>query len=243
VFDSDIDAAPSAPEHRGDPLETLQALIDAFLHLDKHLHAILADYGGWTYAILFAIIFLETGIVVTPFLPGDSLLFAAGALAATGAALDVHVLFFLLTFAAIAGDTVNYWIGSLVGPRVFTDRVRFLKREHLDRTHRFYEKHGAKTIVLARFVPIVRTFAPFVAGIGSMRYSKFLAYNVAGGILWVAIFVYGGYWIGNLPIVKQNFSLFVVVIILVSVAPIGIDLVRSRMRAPAPPAADVEAGR
>jgi membrane-associated protein len=210
-------------------LEQIHALVDVFLHLEEHLNAILAQYGGWTYLILFLIIFCETGLVVTPFLPGDSLLFATGALAA-GGPLDVRALLVLLSIAAIAGDTVNYWIGSIVGPRVFTDRVRWLKREHLDKTHRFYEKHGGKTIVLARFMPIIRTFAPFVAGIGSMTYWRFASYNVFGGILWVALFLLGGYYFGNLPFVEKNFSLVILAIIVVSVLPGIVEYVRERRR-------------
>ena len=172
-------------------MELLKYLIDVFLHLDKHLGEILQTYGTWTYLILFLVVFLETGVVATPFLPGDSLLFAAGAFAAIGA-LDVKVLLILLAAAAILGDTANYWIGRKVGPRVFKEDVRYLKKEYLERTHRFYEKHGGKTIVLARFIPIIRTFAPFVAGIGTMSYPRFLAYNVFGGCLWVALFVLSG---------------------------------------------------
>src|SRR5262245_10677151 len=171
---------------RGGAMELLQSAVDIFLHLDKHLAAIIAQYGVWTYLILFAVVFLETGVVATPFLPGDSLLFAAGTFAAIGS-LNVWVLLALLTAAAILGDTLNYWIGRKIGPRVFNEKVRFLKREHLDRTHAFYEKHGGKTIIIARFVPIVRTFAPFVAGVGTMAYGRFLAYNVVGGVAWVVL--------------------------------------------------------
>ncbi len=210
-------------------MEQIHALVDVFLHLEEHLNAILAQYGSWTYLILFLIIFCETGLVVTPFLPGDSLLFATGALAA-GGPLDVRALVVLLSIAAIAGDTVNYWIGSIVGPRVFTDKVRWLKREHLEKTHRFYEKHGGKTIVLARFMPIIRTFAPFVAGIGRMTYWRFASYNVFGGILWVALFLLGGYYFGNLPFVEKNFSLVILAIIIVSVLPGVIEFARERRR-------------
>jgi membrane-associated protein len=210
-------------------LEQIHALADFFLHLEEHLNAILAQYGGWTYLILFLIIFCETGLVVTPFLPGDSLLFATGAIAANGP-LDVRLLFVLLSIAAIAGDTVNYWIGSLVGPRVFTERSRFFKREHLERTHRFYERHGGKTIILARFMPIIRTFAPFVAGIGSMTYLKFLAYNVVGGIVWIGLFLALGYFFGNLPFVEKNFSLVILAIIIVSILPGVIEFIRERRR-------------
>jgi membrane-associated protein len=208
-------------------VDTLSWLVDVFLHLDRHLMEIVQAYGTWTYAILFAIVFCETGLVVTPFLPGDSLLFAAGALAATGA-LDPLALIVLLIVAAVAGDTVNYWAGRAVGPRVFREEYRFLNRKHLDRTHRFYEKHGGKTIVLARFVPIVRTFAPFVAGVGTMGYARFWAYNVVGGVVWVAGFVLVGYWFGNLPLVKRNFSLVIVAIVLLSVAPIVFEFWKAR---------------
>lgn len=204
-------------------------LIDLFLHLDKHLAEVTQTYGMWTYALLFLIIFLETGVVVTPFLPGDSLLFAAGALAAVeNSGLNVFLLFILLAIAAIIGDTVNYWIGHAVGPRAFQGNIRFLKKEYLDRTHRFYEKHGGKTIVIARFIPIIRTFAPFVAGIGSMTYGKFITYNVFGGILWTALFIFGGYFFGNLPIVKDNFSLVIIAIILISFLPPVFEFIQSR---------------
>jgi membrane-associated protein len=206
-------------------MEWMTQVVDLFLHLDDHLTAVFAKYGVWTYAILFLIIFLETGIVVTPFLPGDSLLFAAGALSASGG-LDPVILFVLLSAAAIIGDTVNYAVGRAMGPRVFREDVRWLKREYLERTHRFYEKHGGKTIILARFVPIVRTFAPFVAGVGTMSYPKFVTYNIVGGILWNAIFIFGGYFFGNLPVVKENFTFGILGIIAVSVAPFAIEAAR-----------------
>jgi membrane-associated protein len=208
----------------------LDKLIDLFLHLDKHLNEIISQYGTWTYLILFLIVFCETGLVVTPFLPGDSLLFAAGAIAALGS-LNVYWLFVLLTAAAIIGDTVNYWIGAWLGPKVFRgENVRFLNRKHLERTHKFYEKYGGKTIIIARFVPIVRTFAPFVAGIGTMSYWRFIAYNVIGGILWVAICLFAGYWFGNQPFVKRNFSLVIIAIVLISLLPMVWELVRHRMQ-------------
>ncbi len=204
---------------------------DVFLHLDKHLAEVIKDYGLWTYLILLTIIFCETGLVVTPFLPGDSLLFAAGALAAGDSQpLDPLWLFILLSAAAIAGDTVNYWIGAYIGPRAFSGNVRFLKKEYLDRTHAFYEKYGGKTIIIARFVPIVRTFAPFVAGIGAMNYPKFILYNIVGGIAWVALFVFGGYWFGNLPLVKENFSIVVIAIIIISVMPMAVEYLRARAK-------------
>ncbi|HEX7529434.1 MAG TPA: DedA family protein, partial [Thermoanaerobaculia bacterium] len=183
------------------------------------LAEVIRDYGTFTNVILFAIVFCETGLVVTPFLPGDSLLFTAGALAALGS-LNVWVLFLSLALAAVLGDTANYWIGKKIGPRAFDGTIRFLKQEHLRKTEAFYEKYGKKTIILARFVPIVRTFAPFVAGIGSMTYRTFIAYNVIGGVAWVAICVFSGYFFGNIPVVKRNFSLVVLAIIGISVLPL-----------------------
>ena len=202
--------------------------IDFILHIDVHLATIVSQYGGWTYAILFLIIFCETGLVVTPFLPGDSLLFATGALAAA-TDLNVVVLFVLLTIAAILGDAVNYWVGKTVGEKLFDGRIRYLKREHLDRTHAFYEKYGGKTIVIARFVPIVRTFAPFVAGMGAMSYAKFAAYNVGGGILWIGSLLFAGYLFGNLPIVRDNFGLVIIAIIILSILPAVVEIVRARL--------------
>jgi len=193
-------------------------IINFLLHFEQHLRAFIQNYGVWAYALLFAIIFCETGLVITPFLPGDSLLFAAGALAADGS-LNIILLSFLLVIAAILGDTVNYWIGYLIGPRVFNEQVRFLKREYLVKTHEFYEKHGGKTIILARFIPIIRTFAPFVAGVGKMTYIRFISYNVIGGLLWVGLFVFAGYFFGNIPVVQKNFSLVIVAIIILSVLP------------------------
>jgi membrane-associated protein len=221
-------------------MEFISKLIDLFLHLDKHLNEIIGQYGAWTYLILFLIIFCETGLVVTPFLPGDSLLFAAGAFAALGS-LDVFWLFVLLSIAAIAGDTVNYWLGHWVGPKVFhRENVRFLKKEHLDRTHAFYERYGGKTIIIARFIPIVRTFAPFVAGIGSMTYWTFIAYNVIGGLAWVGICVFAGYFFGNLEIVKKNFSLVIVAIVLISVLPMLVEFIRHRVSRSNATAADTK---
>ena len=201
-------------------MEFLQQAADFVLHLDVHLAEMTARYGAATYAILFAIVFCETGLVVTPFLPGDSLLFAAGALAALpGSALQVGWVFLLLTIAAIVGDSVNYAIGQHLGRRAFSGRFRFLKQEHLDRTHAFYEKYGAKTIVLARFVPIVRTFAPFVAGVGAMSYGKFLTYNILGALLWCVLLIFAGYFFAETRLVKENFSLVILAIIVLSMLP------------------------
>lgn len=215
-------------------MEIISYFIDLILHLDEHLSSIIQNYGTWTYLILFAIIFMETGLVVTPFLPGDSLLFAAGTFAspALGSALNIFLLWALLVAAAVIGDTVNYWIGHYIGPRAFSGEIRFLKKEYLDRTHEFYEKHGGKTIILARFVPIVRTFAPFVAGIGEMKYGHFLTYNVVGGIMWVSIFTFGGYFFGNLPFVKENFTFVVLAIIFISVLPAAFEIVRDKLNKP-----------
>ncbi len=206
-------------------MDTIKLLIDFFLHLDVYLAQIIADYGVWTYAILFAVIFMETGFVVTPFLPGDSLIFAAGTFAALGS-LNVWLLFFLLATAAVLGDSVNYWIGHYLGDRAYN--IKWIKREYLDKTHAFFEKHGGKTIFLARFVPIVRTFAPFVAGIGRMSYGFFFRWNVIGGITWVAVFAFLGYVFGNIPFVKHNFELVIVAIILVSLVPIGVEWWKAR---------------
>lgn len=210
-------------------MEFLETLIDLVLHLDNHLEQIIDAYGSWAYPLLFAIIFLETGLVVTPFLPGDSLLFVAGAFAGTGA-LNLWLLFLSLTIAAIIGDTVNYWIGHRVGLVIFDGRIPFLKKAYLERTQEFYERHGGKTIILARFVPIVRTFAPFVAGVGTMAYGRFLSYNVIGGVAWVAIFLVAGYFFGSLPIVEEHLSLIILGVILVSVLPMVIEVLRERRR-------------
>ena len=206
-------------------MNIISGFIDFILHLDKYLSVVIQSYGTLTYLFLFLIIFLETGLVVTPFLPGDSLLFAAGTFAALGS-LDVFVLFFTLSIAAILGDTINYSIGKFLGSKAFEKYPRIFKKGYIDKTHKFYEKYGAKTIGLARFVPIVRTFAPFIAGIGKMRYLKFLTYNVVGGILWVGLFVFGGYYFGNIPIVKNNFSIVIIIIIIVSFMPMLIDMWR-----------------
>jgi membrane-associated protein len=208
-------------------MDLLKNFIDLFLHLDKHLSELIATYGTWTYAILFLIVFCETGLVVTPFLPGDSLLFAAGTFAAQGV-MNPFILFGLLTVAAILGDTVNYWIGKRIGPGAFSGRLRFLNQQHLRKTEAFYEKHGGKTIIMARFVPIVRTFAPFVAGVGTMEYGRFLMFNVVGAVLWVGLFVFGGYLFGNIPVVRENFTLVILAIIVLSVLPILIEWLKSR---------------
>ncbi len=206
-------------------------ILDFVLHIDTHLDQIITTYGLLTYLLLFIIVFCETGFVVTPFLPGDSLLFAVGAFSARGS-LAMGVSLVVLAAAAIGGDTANYWIGAVVGPRVFhRENVRFLNKRHLDRTHAFYERYGGKTIVIARFVPIVRTFAPFVAGIGKMTYARFLAYNVAGGIAWVLLFVLGGFYFGNILIVRRNFSLVIIAIIVISVMPAVIEVIRQRRAA------------
>ena len=198
----------------------LRNFIDFILHLDSYLSVIIQNYGTLTYLFLFLVIFAETGLVVTPFLPGDSLLFAAGAFAAAGA-LNVMWVFAVIAIAAILGDTVNYSIGKYLGSKAFEKYPKVFKKGYLDKTHKFYGKYGNKTIVLARFVPIVRTFAPFVAGVGKMEYANFLIYNIIGGIVWAALFVFGGYYFGNLPIVKDNFSIVIVVIILFSFVPIA----------------------
>ncbi len=207
----------------------LHELIDLFLHLDKHLAELAASYGGWTYGILFLIVFCETGLVVTPFLPGDSLLFAVGALAAIDV-LDWKLATVLLIVAAILGDTVNYWVGRKLAPRLVAgEKIRFIRQQHLDKTHEFFERYGGKTIIIARFVPIVRTFAPFVAGVGAMTYRRFMSYNVIGGVVWVVSCMAAGYFFGNLPIVRDNFSLVVLGIIGVSLLPAVVELVRHKM--------------
>jgi len=210
-----------------DIMELIRFGIDFILHLDEYLNVLIANYGSWTYGILFLIVFMETGLVVTPFLPGDSLLFAAGSFAALGS-LNPVILFILLSAAAIIGDTVNYSVGAFVGPRAFSGDIKFLKREHLDKTQAFYEKHGGKTIILARFVPIIRTFAPFVAGVGTMTYSHFIIYNVVGALLWVSIFIFGGFFFGNLPVVRHNFELVIFGIIAVSLLPPVFEYLKAR---------------
>ncbi|MCX8956645.1 DedA family protein [Erwinia psidii] len=214
-------------------MDLIHTVIDFILHIDVHLQAMVAQYGVWIYAILFLILFCETGLIVTPFLPGDSLLFVAGALAAIpDTALNIHLMVMLLCVAAIVGDAVNYTIGRLFGEKLFSNpNSKIFRRRYLDKTHQFYERHGGKTIILARFVPIVRTFAPFVAGMGKMSYRYFASYNVAGGLLWVILFSYAGYFFGNLPGVQKNIHYLIVAIILVSILPGIIEIVRHRRAA------------
>ncbi len=210
-------------------MEYLKSFIDLFLHLDKHLSEIITTYGTATYAILFAIIFIETGFVIMPFLPGDSLLFAAGAFAAKGD-LDIAFLFILLIIAGIIGDTVNYHIGKYLGAKVFKKNYPFLKKEYLEQTQAFYDKHGGKAIIFARFIPIVRTFAPFVAGIGTMNYKKFITYNIIGCIVWVGGFLLAGYFFGNIPAVKKNFTLVIFAIIILSVLPPIFEVAKAKFK-------------
>jgi membrane-associated protein len=211
-------------------------IIDFALHLDRYLSAIIQQYGVWTYGILFAVVFIETGFVVMPFLPGDSLLFAAGTFAALKA-LNIYWLLGLLAAAAIIGDTVNYWVGHALGPKIFHKaNSRIFKKEYLDRTHAFFEKYGGKTIIIARFVPIVRSFAPLVAGIGRMSYGKFIAYNIVGGVGWVLLLTGAGYFFGNIPVVKKNFSLVILAIIVISTIPAVTEALRHRKKKPLAPA-------
>jgi membrane-associated protein len=216
-------------------MEIINFFIDFILHLDKYLNEIIQSYGVWTYLLLFLIIFLETGFVIMPFLPGDSLLFAAGTFSALGS-LNVWLLWLIIFIAAVVGDTVNYWIGNKIGPRAFNHDIRFLMREYLDKTEAFYKKHGGKTIILARFVPIVRTFAPFVAGVGTMNYRRFFTYNIVGAFLWATIFIFLGYFFGNMPFVKENFELAILGIILISIVPMVIEYTRNRSRKQISPA-------
>ena len=212
-------------------MDAIKSILDVFLHVDDHLHALLEAWGPWTYVLLFAIILCETGLVVMPFLPGDSLLFAAGAMAALYPDdLGLVPLLVLLSIAAILGDTINYFLGRWIGPRAFSLNTWFLKHEHLEKTQAFYERHGGKTIVLARFMPIVRTFAPFVAGVGKMHYPTFLWFNVVGGILWVLLCTVAGYFFGNIEAVKKHFELVVIGIVLVSVLPLAWEWWAARRR-------------
>ena len=208
-------------------MDLIGQLINFVLHVDVYLNDIIAQYGAWTLGILFVIIFLETGVVVTPFLPGDSLIFSAATFAARGS-LDPWAIFILLSIAAVAGDTANYWIGHRIGAKAYTGEIKWIKKEYMERTHRFFEKHGGKTIFLARFVPIVRTFAPFVAGVSRMSYGFFIRWNVIGGVAWVAIFTALGYFFGNIPFVQQNFELVIVAIILISVVPVIVEALKAR---------------
>jgi membrane-associated protein len=211
-------------------MEWISSLVDFVLHLDTHLSHILQDFGPWCYPLFFVVIFAETGLVVTPFLPGDSLIFALGTFAAQGFP-NIGVVFVVLAAAAVLGDSANYTIGKYFGSLILRKQgAWFLKKEHIDRTHRFYERYGAKTIVLARFVPIIRTFAPFVAGVGKMSYPKFLTYNMTGGILWIAAFVFGGYFFGNIPVVKKNFTIVIFAIIIISILPAVIEFVKETRR-------------
>lgn len=205
----------------------LKELFQFFLHIDKNLMLVVSKFGSTTYVILFIVIFMETGLVVTPFLPGDSLIFAAGALSGAGS-LNIWTLYVLLTTAAFLGDTANYWIGHGLGPKAFEMNSKLLKREHLEKAQAFYEKHGGKAIMLARFVPIVRTFAPFVAGVGKMEYRRFMMFNALGGVLWVSLFLWTGHFFGNIPFVKENFHYVMVVIILISVVPMAVEWYRSK---------------
>lgn len=209
-------------------MEVVKYFFDLFLHLDKHLGQVITNYGTLTYLILFAVIFAETGFVVTPFLPGDSLLFAAGAFAALETPLNVNVIFALLATAAILGDSINYFFGRYVGPKVFEKENRFIKRAYLIRTQEFYAKHGGKTVIFARFVPIIRTFAPFVAGVSGIPYKKFVTFSIAGTLLWVSLFVYAGFFFGNIPVVKNNFSIVVIAIIFISLLPGIIQVVKAK---------------
>ncbi|MDJ1468351.1 DedA family protein [Cytophagaceae bacterium DM2B3-1] len=211
-------------------MEIIKQLIDFILHIDKHLAELISDYGTLTYIILFVIIFVETGLVVMPFLPGDSLLFAAGAFAAfsNNEDLNIYYLLPLLFTAAFLGDTVNYIIGKYIGPKAFSGKIKFLKKEYLDQTQAFFDKHGGKSIIYARFVPIVRTFAPFVAGVGSMNYGKFISYNIIGGLIWVIGLTLAGYFFGGISIIKDNFEKVIILIILISILPPVIEYVRHR---------------
>lgn len=209
-------------------MEWLAQCFDFFIHLDHHIDQIIAQYGAWTYFIVFLIIFCETGLVVTPFLPGDSLLFVLGAMAAIGS-LNLWFLIVLLCIAAILGDSVNYWIGHILAPKITShQKIKFIKQEYIDRTQKFYEKYGGKTLIIARFVPIIRTFAPFLAGVGKMHYGRFLFYNIVGGLLWIFIFVLGGFFFGNLPFIKKNFTLAIFAIIIISIIPAIIEILKHR---------------
>jgi membrane-associated protein len=208
-------------------MDLILKIVDFVLHVDVYLNDIIARYGAWTLALLFVVIFMETGVVVTPFLPGDSLIFAAATFAARGA-LNPWVMFILISIAAVAGDTANYWIGHRVGARAYTGEVKWIKKEYMERTHIFFEKHGGKTIFLARFVPIIRTFAPFVAGVSQMPYGFFIRWNLIGGVTWVAIFTLLGYFFGNIPFIQRNFELVIIAIIVISLIPAVVEGLKAR---------------
>jgi membrane-associated protein len=212
-------------------MEIILNLISFIVHIDKHLNIVIQTYGALTYIFLTFVIFMETGFVVTPFLPGDSLLFAAGAFAALGS-LNIGYLFLLMVLAAIGGDTANYWIGHFIGPKAFSGKIKFLKKAYLEKTHAYFNKYGGKTVIIARFIPIVRTFAPFVAGVGAMKYGEFILYNVVGGLLWVSLFLFGGYFFGNIPLVKQNFTIVIFVIIGISILPPVVEFIKHKTKKP-----------
>lgn len=208
-------------------MEFIHSIADFIIHIDHHINTLVSNYGAWSYAILFAIIFCETGLIIMPFLPGDSLLFVIGALAASDGPLDVKLVLMLLTAAAILGNTVNYQVGRMLAPKIFrNENIRFLNKEHLQKTQAFFDRHGSKAIIITRFMPILRTCAPFLAGVGSMPYSKFTLYNVVGGILWVSLFVLAGYFFGKVPFIEHNFSKVILVIIVVSLLPAVIEILR-----------------
>jgi membrane-associated protein len=208
-------------------MDWILKLVDFILHFDTYLNDIITRYGAWTYGLLFVVIFMETGFVVTPFLPGDSLIFAAATFAARGA-LNPWLIFILLSIAAVSGDTVNYWIGHAIGAKAYTGEVKWIKKEYMERTHAFFEKHGGKTIFLARFVPIIRTFAPFVAGVSEMSYSHFITWNLVGGVTWVATFTLLGYFFGNIPFVQDNFELVIIAIVIISFVPAVVEGLKAR---------------
>jgi membrane-associated protein len=220
-------------------MDWILKVIDFVLHVDTYLEQIISNYGGWTYGLLFFVVFMETGFVVTPFLPGDSLIFAASTFAARGA-LNPWIMFALLGFAAVLGDSVNYWIGHRIGARAYTGEIKWVKKEYMERTHAFFEKHGGKTIFLARFVPIIRTFTPFVAGVSRMSYSFFFRWNIIGGLTWVATFTLLGYFFGNIPFVQKNFELVIIAIILISLVPAVVEAIKARKELSAKKAESIE---
>ncbi len=208
-------------------MDWILRIIDFILHVDTYLNEIIGRYGAWTYGLLFFVIFMETGFVVTPFLPGDSLIFAAATFAARGA-LNPWLMFILLSIAAVGGDTANYWVGHAIGAKAYTGEVKWIRKEYMDRTHTFFEKHGGKTIFLARFVPIIRTFAPFVAGVSEMSYRHFITWNLVGGVTWVATFTLLGFFFGNIPFVQDNFELVIIAIVLISFVPAVVEGLKAR---------------